>query len=138
MGTIGEDHTRRTIEGERIEFHVAVEPQVHGVDRDVGLVAEHVMPNGAHVAALRHEVHPDLDGGYARLRSALVALVQALVLGAEMAAVIACRVSVEDVRVIEQEPAESDERNSGAGGDAARGAPKTGAGEMRAPVRVRL
>jgi len=55
-----------------------------------------------------------------------------------MPALIAGRVSIQDVRVVKQEPAEPDERDPREGGDASSSGAESDARQVRPPAGVRL
>src|SRR5204863_5706793 len=115
-----------------------IESQLHGVDRDARLVAQHIMAACAHVAAFGNEVDLNLARRDARLRRIIVTLVQALIFGASMAPLIGGRKAIENVGVVEQETAETDEGQRREGTDATSRATEAAARQLRAPTRMRF
>ena len=135
---VGEHHATRTIEQQRIHAQLAVQSQVDGVDRRVGLVAKDVSAAHARVPSFGIEIDLDHDGSDARLGDALELLVPPLVFGADVPALATRREVVQDVGVVEQKAAEADEEETREGRDRPRRSPKPESRQVGAPSRMGL
>ena len=104
---VTDEVVRRKIECQHL--HLDRQQDVQVADRDRGLVGERVVTAYIHASFARVDVDVGAHVGYSRLRHVLVRAIAALVVGLLFLGQVARNVAVDDVGVVEDEAAKSDE-----------------------------